>query len=527
MKSQQKIFNTFVFAEGFLVLVVQIYVSVLLTPYWGQTFYYWLYSLFFSMLGLGLGYYATPFLLKKGGGPILVLKKITTSLLVYSVIILAFSLVILSSFLDFFDTPLSGALFSLFVFFFIPALLLGTIPLTLVQHFKEEGLGSEGTLSGKVFGLSAFGGVFGVSVVSYIILPHYGTDAVALLILLMVLGIFLLAAKLAHTGKIKWAMVFMTFVGVLILFSQKKTATERLASTLEVSYNDEGILGKLTVLENSQNQVRYVLVNNNIQSEAHFSGRSMNPYVYATSMYASYFPKKSKVLVAGLGCGSLAYEFGQMGYNVDVVDIDKRLHDLVQDDFLVSKNNYHFKHSDARRFLKISKKKYDVVLLDLSHGENVPTNVYTLEGFKEVKEDLRPDGLLLVHFLAAQTEDGKMALASVIYTMEKAGFDVEIMNFLNRDALFDAKKWGGNPEGFVLAAKTKKVDLHLKELKIDPSLLKEMHPNREKLYLQFQNPPKPQLLTDDLPILDLFHAETALMYRALSIQQLKHYYTND
>ena len=150
-----------------------------------------------------------------------------------------------------------------------------------------------------------------------------------------------------------------------------------------------------------------------------------------------------------------------------------------------------------------------------------------MDGFKELNNALEKVGLVLFYFLAAQTDEGKLAFSSLIYTMEKAGFQVEIMNFLNRVKLFDQKEWGGNPEGFILAAKQTQVDLHEQELKIDRSLLEEIRTKKEAIYLQFVSRPKPQLLTDDLPILDLFHAETALKYRKLSIELLNKSYGNE
>lgn len=527
MNSKNNILNIFVFTEGFLVLSLQIFISVVLTPYWGQTYYYWVYSLFLSMLGLGIGYFLTPILLQKTGGALPLLKKIGTYLVLYFSITVAFSLVILNSFLDLFTNPLNGAIFSLILFFFIPTLLLAMIPMTLIAHLKQDEKAGEGESSGRIFSMSAAGGIAGVFLVTYIILPYMGLTAVVVLLIAGFSFLYLIIAKTVGMKSAKWIPVVVAAFCLLVYASQQKSHTKKLASHLKIVHETDGILGSLTVLENSLTQKRQLLVNNNIQSEAHFTGRSMNPYVYSVAMYTSYLPKGSNVLIAGLGCGSLAYEYGELGYKVDVVDIDQRLDDIVQEHFLVSKNAYNFKHSDARRYFKSSDKKYDAIVLDISHGENIPTNVYTLEGFREVKNDLSEDGLLLVHFLAGQTDDGKMALASVIHTMEEAGLDVEIMDFLNRRELFNDAKWGGKAEGFILAGKKRKVDLERKQLVIDPSLLAEMHPNKDSLYLSFSQRPTPQLLTDDRPILDLFHSETAMKFRMLSIALFKEAYKHE
>ena len=36
----------------------------------------------------------------------------------------------------------------------------------------------------------------------------------------------------------------------------------------------------------------------------------------------------------------------------------------------------------------------------MSAGENQPTNVYTVEGFSDIKKILKPDGMLFVHYPA-------------------------------------------------------------------------------------------------------------------------------
>lgn len=521
-----KAIRAFVFAEGFLVLSLQILVSVALVPYWGQTYTFWLYSLLCSMTGLSLGYLFTPKLIQRTGNPLRFLRLTSIFLVVYCSVFYAFYQVILRSLLNVVDDPASGMWISLILFFFIPTVLFGTIPMTLVQLSSQE-KDVEGQASGKVFSMSSMGGIAGVVVVSYVLLPFGSIELVICIELLMLLVLFLWIARLTAMKNSKWLVVAVAGISVLILFSNKKQSIDQWRPDVRVVAEENGVLGHLLVLDNTQNQTRYLMVNHNIQSQAHFSGRSLNPYIYSLSMYASYLPAQSSVLIAGLGCGSLAYEYGELGYDVDVVDIDDRLDGLVQEHFLKSRNAYHFIHSDARRYVKTSSKKYAAIVLDLSHGESIPTNVYTVEGFREVGERLEKDGILLIHFLAAQSDEGKLALSSVLTTLESAGFDVEIMNFLNRDRLFGDPAWEGKPEGFVIAAQKGQVKLHEQKFKVDPSLLAELYPNYDSLYLNFVDRPKGVLLTDDSPVLDQFHAKTALLYRQLSIAQLKSMMKNE
>lgn len=517
-----------IFSEGFIVLTLQILVFVVLTPYWGQTFTFWVLSLVMSMLGLSIGYILAPKLVAKSNNDsLLFLTKAIRVLLVYLAIIYGLNQTILDALLSSIENPVTGATISLILFFFIPTAILGMVPIGFVHYLKNKESKNEGELSGSVFSLSSIGGVVGVVVVAHFILPNLGANAAIFMIFLFVLGLYLLILKISDSKKYRFLAIGVVVVASILMVSQSNQKSKVLANGIETIASEDGVLGRVGVVANNKTKTKYLMVNNNIQSMVHFSGRSLNPYVYLLSIYASYFDEGSDFLVAGLGCGSLPYEYSEMGYNVDVVDIDDRLHNLVQEHFLTSKNKYEFIHSDVRRFVKRNKKKYKVIVLDISHGENIPTNVYTKEGFSECAESLDDEGLILIHYLSSQDEKGVESMASLLKTVNEAGLNYQIMNFLNRKELFDFEEYEGNPEGFIIAVAKKDIDIHKQDLVVDPSLLKMLVPVKDSLYLDYDFKGRGVVLTDDKSALEIYHSSIANKYRKLSMKELKNNYGNE
>lgn len=524
----KRILALLLFSEGFIVLSLQILVFVVLTPYWGQTFTFWVLSITMSMLGLAIGYVLTPILIEKTkGDSLLFLTKAVRWLLVYLSIIYGLKQFILDSLLVSIENPVSGAIISLILFFFIPTIILGMIPIAFVQYLKRIDTINEGQISGRVFSASSIGGVLGVIIIAHFIMPKLGVNAAVIIVFLVILGLYLVILKIANSKKYKYLSITVVLIASILMISQSNKKNKYSINGIETIATIDGILGRVSVVINNQTKTKYLMVNNNIQSMVHFSGRSLNPYVYSLSIYSSFYKKGCDVLVAGLGCGSLPYELGQIGYKVDVVDIDDRLNDIVQEHFLTSKNKYNFIHSDVRRFVKRNKKKYQVIILDISHGENIPSNVYTKEGLIECSRLLKDRGLILIHYLSSQDEVGIESMASLIKTIEEAGLNYRIMNFLNRKELFDFEKYNGNPEGFIIAVAKNDINIHNEDLIIDPSLLKMLVPVKDSLYLDYNFGGKGSVLTDDKSILELYHSSIANKFRKLSIKELNNNYSND
>ena len=74
---------------------------------------------------------------------------------------------------------------------------------------------------------------------------------------------------------------------------------------------------------------------------------------------------------------------------------------------------------DARHFVNINKKKYDLVLMDLFLNETPPAHALTLESFEKVKSDLNENGFIMINFYGFLTGDNGQAARSIIKTVKE------------------------------------------------------------------------------------------------------------
>jgi predicted membrane-bound spermidine synthase len=402
----------------------------------------------------------------------------------------------------------------------MPVTFLGQIPVIVIMHKKLDHGQHESRISGIVFSISSIAGILAVLISACIMIPLLGINYTLLLLILIFIGFQWYFTKTINKRINIWILTCLCIISAIILIGREKKIHTSFNKNelIKISEVQNGILGQLKVVVNKSTNTKYLYVNNSLQSKTHLTGRSLYPYLYSLVTYASFKPANSDVLIAGMGAGSLVYEFSMLNFNVDVVDIDERLQGISERNFLLPSKEFHFIKSDIRRFIKKSSKKYDVIVLDLSKGEAVPTNVYTYESFLECQKLLKENGIILIHFLSSLSEDGQLALASIKRTLKQTGFECEIMNRKNQKHLLDGVSDLTIPDGYILLS-AKKIDLSNAEFIIDPSLIKELIPQKENLFLEFDES-RGLLLTDDKPILDILEMQNTIYMRKQNIKAL-------
>lgn len=131
------------------------------------------------------------------------------------------------------------------------------------------------------------------------------------------------------------------------------------------------------------------------------------------------------VLMVGLGGGSAAKQFqaSYPGVNIDIVELDPAVVDVAQ-------TYFEFKPAattkiytmDGRQFLKGTKKKYDLILMDAytsnPYGSFIPFHLATQEFFALAKSRLKPNGMLAYNVIGQLSGWRKNILGSVFKTME-------------------------------------------------------------------------------------------------------------
>ena len=139
-------------------------------------------------------------------------------------------------------------------------------------------------------------------------------------------------------------------------------------------------------------------------------------------------PDAERVLVVGSGLG-LCYEFLRLPQIERVTwahpdgEYVQEVEDFIPMEFKISDERFDRLAGDIRSLLAEKKRFYDVVILNLPEAtSSVLNRYYTLEFYRQVKEALRPDGLLAVRVAGGENIMGTELInlgASTKLTLEK------------------------------------------------------------------------------------------------------------
>jgi spermidine synthase len=209
-------------------------------------------------------------------------------------------------------------------------------------------------------------------------------------------------------------------------------------SRIRVLEMEEGIMGQLLVVDypndyyyndSSRNgeYSRWLFVNRISQTmdDAHARPEKNEEryftYVYRVADALDTLAHGKKVLLLGLGGGSVATHLTKKGYQVEVCELDER---IVQ----VAEKYFHLDPAikitvdDARHFLNVSDNKYDVVIFDTFKGEETPSHVLTRQSLARVKAMLNPGGLVFVNSFGYWKGKRGKGMRSIYKTFVTSGF---------------------------------------------------------------------------------------------------------
>src|SRR5207247_2618373 len=120
---------------------------------------------------------------------------------------------------------------------------------------------------------------------------------------------------------------------------------------------------ELRVLE--QQGRRSLLVDGGIHTQVDSETRApLLPYAIVGELAAELYPSGSRLLLVGLGGGSVARLFTRSGWKVEAVEIDSAVTGFAHQFFGLGDRDAVVHHEDGRRFLATTKDRWDVIFLD-------------------------------------------------------------------------------------------------------------------------------------------------------------------
>ena len=395
-----------VFICGAAALTIEILGTRIVGPSFGVSLFVWSALLAVTLGALATGYYAGGVLIDRmPGSRLLGLVVIVSGVLLG--LVRATSHVVLRAAEAL--GPRAGALLSAAVLFGPSLVALGmTGPIAV--RLATSDLRAAGRNVGSIYAISTAGSLAGTLAIGFWAIPAFETDQIltGTATVLILLG----AGSLARHGR--RAALVLVFVPLLASAVPKPS----LPPGITILARSQSLLGLVEVIEDSNREVRFLRADHSIIGaellEDHSPGFA---FIHVLESVRFLRPQAKDVLQIGLGIGSLPSILGERGLLADVVEIDPAIVRFARDFFHFStKGQVHVE--DARTFLRLTDRRYDLIVHDTFTGGTTPEHLLSVEVLRRIHSLLRPGGVLALNFVGYSQgphAEGTWAVARTVH----------------------------------------------------------------------------------------------------------------
>ena len=411
---------TVIFISGGAILALELLASRIMTPYFGVSLYIWTGILSITLVSLALGYWAGGRFASGPHGrtvdglaqryammPAVAALSIVAACLAYPHLFSAlagWSLIF-------------GAFAACLILLFLPLVATSAMnPLLVAITLQQMDRRTGDAGSGKVFFMSTIGSVAGVLVTAFGMTPYLSNFSATLVVALTLALLSLAMAaspalRLPARGLVGGTAVAAAAAASLLLW-QADAYTGRLMPAAyagrvwQVEASAGSLFGTVKILKSqpeteSGEFLRIYFQDGLTQNTVDSSGRSMSFYTYALEALArAYRPGMHSALVLGLGAGIVPMQLARTGIAVDVVEIDPASLHVARHYFNFDPARARVHHTDARTFVRACAERYDVVVVDLFHGDGTPDYLVTREFFRDLRSCLAEGGVAVFNTFA-------------------------------------------------------------------------------------------------------------------------------
>jgi spermidine synthase len=293
----------------------------------------------------------------------------------------------------------AGSVLSCLLVFSVPLLILGMVSPYLVKLGVRD-MEKSGRTTGEIYAVSTVGSIIGTFIPTFLTIPYIGTMksflVFALSLDLICLYYFISIkkgfTKVIVTTVITAVLLFLPFKNSYAFWTDVVLEDESLYNYLQVAEEGDSLILSTNVAFGVQSIYR----KNSILSGYYYDYALMSPLMLRDSSTE----KPLDILVLGMGTGTFAKECKYFfpNSNITGVEIDEKIVDLSKKYFQLTDEEATVYVNDGRTFLSSPQAgMYDIILCDAYHDITIPFHMATTEFFSEVKEHLKPNGILMVN----------------------------------------------------------------------------------------------------------------------------------
>jgi predicted membrane-bound spermidine synthase len=398
---------------GAVVMAIELLGARVLAPYYGTSVYVWASVISVTLFALSLGYWL-------GGKIIDKFPSVTTlaNILGISGLFLLFLPILSNSFLKLFDRfeIILGALMSSFTILIFPLTLLGMIVPILIR-LQSYNIEKSGSVAGKLMAISTAGSILGTLLAGLIFIPFVGISKsfIILSICIFVLSIIGFLMRRKYLKSLIIVIFLLVFSHFSISLFNKESNFAYLVNGKVLEYI-EGLYGNISLVDSGWH--RKMFVNNILQAGTNklipiTKGSLISSRDYL-ELIPYYVPFAKNALLIGLGGGIHHNMLKLYGIDVECVEIDNNIVKLARKYFNFSGVAI---VEDGRTFLRKTRKKYDIIILDVFASEILPVHLFTKECFENIKNKLTQSGILAIHLIGSPIHITTKSVVKTLYTV--------------------------------------------------------------------------------------------------------------
>lgn len=324
-----------------------------------------------------------------------------------------FAMIGLSSYFFFPENLVAGFSTSLFslvllssIMVLIPGICFGII-FPLVSDYILHRTNSIGFTMGKIYSINTLGAIFGAFAAGFFLIPFIGLKTSLVFLSLLGVGIALIVLFIFNRATtINYIFVgFSILIIFLLAFSipSQFLGSSSFKEDVQISYYEEGLSATVSVAENFDKGEKFFRIYVDGQEVA-----ANTPVMSLDSKILAHLPlllhkNPKNALTVGFGSGGTSHSM--LTHDLDEVDVVEIEENVVKaqefftdlNENVLENNNLNVILDDARAYLSLTDKKYDVISTDctnLRYGSN--SNLYTKEYFEILKSRLNSDGIVSV-----------------------------------------------------------------------------------------------------------------------------------
>ena len=406
-------------------MALEMVASRYLTPYFGGSIFSWAAIISTVLAALAVGYFVGGWIADKLPSTVALSMFIIPSA-IYMAILPFFAPDVSAWIVDSVESLGMGGMVASFTLFFPPLVLLGAISPYVIRLILDT-TGQSGTISGRVYGISTAGSIFGTLFTTFYLIPTIGSKSItfALAAVTLLCGLVLyrmgsidrppsrIVDQAGRATKIGLALL----IGATVVLSPDRAGagqeSRRIVAAVESPYNSIFVFaeGKYLTMGFGYKRVTYM------ESKINTSDPLELPFQYTRVMTVglAYPQRVENILMIGLGGGTTTKYIKHFMPDIDfsVVEVDPKVIELAKQYFGIRESgSYKVFEADGRIFLTRNKQAFDIIMLDAYRGWFVPFHLLTREFYTLVKRRLSSDGVVVLN-----VEPSTMLYDSAIATM--------------------------------------------------------------------------------------------------------------